>query len=60
MVINEQTLDDNYVEPTYKDKDEMMVHILSQIHHHEMAGRLVKRSLYTDYQLKRFGGCEPR
>ena len=56
MVINEETLDDNYVEPTYKDKDEMMVHILSQIHHHEMAGRLVKRSLYTDYQLKALEG----
>ena len=55
-VRNEHVMDKHYVEPIYKDKNDMMVHILSQIDHHEIWGRLVKRSLYTDYQLKALEG----
>lgn len=56
MVKNEDTLDYHYVEPVYKDKNDMMILILSQIFHHEMANRLVKRALYTDHHIKALEG----
>ena len=56
MVKNEDTLDYHYVEPVYKDKNDMMILILSQISHHELANRLVKRALYTDHHLKALEG----
>ena len=56
MVRNENTMDPHYVEPVYKDKNEMMVNILSQIFHHELAGRLVKRALYSDHLLAALEG----
>lgn len=56
MVKNEDTLDYHYVEPVYKDKNDMMILILSQIFHHELANRLVKRALYTDHHIKALEG----
>lgn len=56
MVKNEDTLDYHYVEPVYKDKNDMMILILSQICHHELANRLVKRALYTDHHIKALEG----
>lgn len=45
--VNENTIDKDYIEPEYLDKNIMMVNILSQWLHHELWGRLIKRSLYS-------------
>lgn len=49
--VDENTIDEHYIEPNYKNKDEMMVNILSQIWHHEIWNRLIKKSLYDDHHL---------
>ena len=49
--VDEHTIDEHYIEPSYKDKNEMMVNILSQIWHHEIWNRLIKKSLYDDHHL---------
>lgn len=49
--VDENTIDEHYIEPNYKNKDEMMVNILSQKWHHEIWNRLIKKSLYNDYHL---------
>lgn len=45
--VNEKTIDKDYIEPEYSDKNEMLENILSQLHHHELWGRLINRSLYS-------------
>lgn len=51
LIINENTVNSIYIEPVYHSKDEMMSHILSQNSNHELAGRLIRRSLYIDNNL---------
>ena len=47
-LINEDTSDMRYIEPVYKNKEEMLTNILSQPCHHELWGRLFKKSLFYD------------
>lgn len=49
--VDEHTIDEHYIEPNYKNKDVMMVNILSQKWHHEIWNRLIRKSLYDDYHL---------
>jgi len=45
--LNNNTMDKNFLEPEYSDKNEMLENILSQWLHHELWGRLINRSLYS-------------
>lgn len=56
MYINENTIDDKYKEPKYKDKNDMLLHILRSMNHHEIWGRLIRRSLYTVNELNSLEG----
>ena len=40
-----------YKEPQYPNKDAMLINILSQMCHHEMFGRLIRRNLFVDYHI---------
>lgn len=50
--VNEDIIDPHYVEPVYKNKDEMLTTILSNIWHHEIHNRLIRRSLFVDHGIK--------
>lgn len=52
MLINENGMDSRYVEPIYKDKDELMITVLSNLWHHEIYNRLVRRTLFVDNDIK--------
>ena len=52
MYINVDKIDPRYVEPMYYNKDEMLETILSNLWHHEIANRLVRRSLFIDHGIK--------
>lgn len=56
MYINDDTMEDCYIEPVYKGKNEMMINILSQDWHHELCGRLIRSSLYKENHLKFLDG----
>lgn len=51
-LINDDGIDTRFVEPIYKDKDEMLMSILSNVWHHEITDRLIKRSLFTDNNIR--------
>ncbi len=50
--INEEEIDPRYVEPFYQSKDEMLTTIVSNLWHHEIYNRLVRRSLFVDNDIK--------
>ena len=52
MYINDDEIDPHYVEPFYQNKDKMLTTIVSDLWHHEMANRLVRRSLFIDHGIK--------
>lgn len=51
-IINEDTVDQNYVNPPFKTKHDFLQLLLTQNYHHEVWGRLIRRSLYTDHDIK--------
>ena len=55
-IINESTKDERYAEPIYRSVHEMLLSILTQPWHHELAGRLVKASLFKDYCIRAIEG----
>lgn len=57
FVINEKETDPHYLEPNYPSKDAMLSDILSQQWHHEVAGRFIRRTLYTDNDVACIEGC---
>lgn len=40
-----------YKEPEYPHNEGMLIFLLSQMYHHEMFGRLIRRSLFTHYNI---------
>lgn len=52
MYIDEDGMNSHYIEPVYKNKDEMLSTILNTIWHHEIINRLIRRSLFIDYEIK--------
>ena len=52
FIINESSIDTRYIEPKYKDKDSMLLNMLSNVWHHELCNRLIRRSLFVDNQIK--------
>ena len=51
-LINENDIDTRCVEPIYNDKDELMIIVLSNLWHHEIYNRLVRRSLFVENDIK--------
>lgn len=52
MVINENEIDERFTEPIYNNKEEMLLTILSNVWHHELCNRLIRRSLFIDNNIK--------
>lgn len=52
MFIDEDGIDSHYIEPVYKNKDEMLSTILNTIWHHEINNRLIRRSLFIDNEIE--------
>jgi glycosyltransferase involved in cell wall biosynthesis len=52
MYINEDGIDSRYLEPFYKNKEEMLQTILSSAWHHEIANRLIRRSLFINHGIE--------
>lgn len=52
MYIDEDEIDPHYIEPLYKNRDEMLLTILNNIWHHEITNRLMRRSLFIDNEIK--------
>lgn len=46
-----------FIEPTYKDRYEMLQNLSGQIEHHMIWGRLIRSSLYHDYSISAEKGC---
>lgn len=46
--VNNDEIDFHYIEPVYKNKDEMLMSILSNVWHHEITDRLILRSLFVN------------
>lgn len=57
FVINDHETDPHYIEPDYPSKDAMIIDLLTQLWHHEVAGRLIRRSLYTEHGIECIEGC---
>lgn len=52
MIINDSEWDNHYIEPEYHSKEEMLETLTTDIWHHELAGRLVRRSLFIHHNLR--------
>lgn len=52
IVINENIIDDRFVEPIYDSKEKMLIGILSCVWHHELCNRLIRRSLFIDNNVR--------
>lgn len=52
MVINENEIDSRFVEPIYDTKEEMLYGMLSNVWHHELCNRLIRRSLFIDNNIR--------
>ena len=50
--INEKDVDARFLEPKYTSKDQMLRCVLGSVWHHELCNRLVRRSLFVDYNIK--------
>lgn len=46
IYINENEIYENFIHPDYLSTKEMLVSLLSQISHHELCGRLIRKSLF--------------
>lgn len=57
IIINENTRDKNFLIPCVSSKEDLLIHVLSQVYHHEVCSRLIKKSLYTDHEIKVEKGC---
>lgn len=57
-VVNEDEVVDVFDEPDFASADEMLDHFLSQEWHHELAGRLVRRSLFDHDDVGVLEGCD--
>lgn len=59
--INDSDIDHRFVEPVYTDKEEMLTNLLSNVWHHELCNRLIRRSLFVNHQIHAIPGvnvCE--
>lgn len=56
MYINENEIDPNFVHPNYSSPNDMLLDILSQIFHHELCGRLIKKGLFNHSDIKALNG----
>lgn len=52
MVINENEIDSRFVEPIYDTKEEMLYGMLSNVWHHELCNRLIRRSLFINNNVR--------
>ncbi|MGN0070077.1 MAG: glycosyltransferase family 2 protein [Prevotella sp.] len=43
--MNDYEIDPRFTNPLHKDREEMLISMLSQVWHHELCGRLIRRSL---------------
>ena len=43
--------------PDYPNREQMLLDLTGQIHRHEIWGRLIRRSLYTEHHLRAEEGC---
>ncbi len=57
IILNENTRDKNFLIPRVSNKEDLLVHVLSQALHHEVCSRLIRRSLYTDHEIKVEKNC---
>ena len=57
IILNDNIRSKNFMVPDCKNKDQLLIHVLSQEYHHEVCSRLIKRSLYIDYNIKVEDGC---
>lgn len=56
MYINENEIDPNFIHPNYSSPNDMLLDILSQIFHHELCGRLIKKELFNHKDIKAQNG----
>lgn len=56
IFINEDTIDSRFTEPIYKTRDDMLITMLGGMLHHELCGRLIRRSLYTKNNINAVAG----
>lgn len=56
MIINENTVNPNYITPFYQSIREMLLDLLSQVYHHELCGRLIRKSLFDKLDVKAVEG----
>jgi len=52
IVINDNEKDIRFLEPMYENKNEMLHSILSNVWHHELINRLIRRCLFIDHNVK--------
>lgn len=57
-MVNEDELTPNYIEPNYPSRDAMLTHYLTQGWHHELWGRLIRHSLFTNNDIRCIPGCD--
>jgi len=57
LIVNEDELKANYIEPHYPSRDAMLTHYLTQGWHHELCGRLIRSSLFSTNEIRFIPGC---
>ena len=57
IIINEKTRHKNFLIPNISNKRDLLLHVISHGSHHEVCSRLIRRSLYTDHNIKVEKGC---
>lgn len=56
--VNTDIEDPRYLRPEYKDKDELIVDMLTQVWHHELWARLIKTSVCREHSLRFLDGID--
>lgn len=56
--VNEDELKSSYIEPNHPTREAMLTHYLTQGWHHELWGRLIRHSIFTNNNIRCIPGCD--